>query len=111
MPENCPVTPLSQSEVVRNPRITNLNYTCQEYWSLKSRIVDLINANRFKNVRPFSRVGEKRTVQDIFEEGELGKVDPRFADIEIQKTKKGYQIVGSNTLFDSYIEAVMALLP
>ena len=73
--------------------------------------ISLVDANRFKNVRPFSRVGEKRTVQDIFEEGELGKVDPRFADIEIQKTKKGYQIVGSNTLFDSYIEAVMALLP
>jgi hypothetical protein len=73
--------------------------------------ISLVNANRFKNVRPFSRVGEKRTVQDIFDEAELGKVNPRFADIEIQKTKKGYQIVGSNTPFDSYIEAVMALLP
>ncbi len=73
--------------------------------------ISLVDANRFKNVRPFSRVGEKRTIQDIFDEAELGKVNPRFADIKIEKTKKGYQIVGSNTLFDSYIEAVMALLP
>lgn len=73
-------------------------------------IINLVDANRFKNVRPFNRVGEKRTVQDIFDEAELGKVDSRYNDIEIQKVKKGYQIVGSDKIFASYIEALTALL-
>jgi hypothetical protein len=43
--ENCPatVTPLSQAETIKNNSIINLNYTNQEFWSLKSRMVEFLN--------------------------------------------------------------------
>lgn len=45
MPENCPlnVAPYSQSELIQSPRMVNLNYTNQDFWSMKSRLVDFIN--------------------------------------------------------------------
>lgn len=41
---NCPVevTPFSQSEEIKNPNIFNLNYTNQNFWSMKSRLIDFI---------------------------------------------------------------------
>lgn len=45
------VKPYSQSESVKNPKIFNLNYTNQEFWSLKSRLMDLCK----------ERFGEKGT--------------------------------------------------
>lgn len=42
--ENCPVslTPLSQSEKIKTPNIFNLNYTAQDFWSMKTKLVDFI---------------------------------------------------------------------
>lgn len=41
---SCPIdiTPYAQSNVVKTPPIINLNYTCQDFWSLKSRLVDFL---------------------------------------------------------------------
>jgi hypothetical protein len=54
MPENCPpeVQPLSQSEILQNPNVFNLNYTNQDFWSMKTRLVEFIN----------ERFGENGTV-------------------------------------------------
>jgi len=40
----CPVdiTPLDQSTVVRTPQLNSLNYTNQDYWSMKNRLRDII---------------------------------------------------------------------
>jgi hypothetical protein len=42
--ENCPVTvtPLSQSEIIKNQQIINLNYTNQEFWSMKTRLIEFL---------------------------------------------------------------------
>lgn len=47
---NCPfdVTPLDQSDPIQNDNIINLNYTNQDFWSLKSRLIDFIRT-RFEN--------------------------------------------------------------
>lgn len=44
MTNDCPVNiaPLSQSNEAKNPLIFNLNYTNQDFWSMKSRLVDFI---------------------------------------------------------------------
>ena len=45
MPNNCPIdlTPYSTPQSVNLPNINNLNYTNQDFWSLKSRLLDFIN--------------------------------------------------------------------
>lgn len=45
MPENCPfeTNPYAQSSLINNEKINNLNYTNQDFWSLKNRLVDFIN--------------------------------------------------------------------
>ena len=42
--ENCPfdVTPYDESGLVKTPNLVNLNYTNQDFWSMKSRLVDFI---------------------------------------------------------------------
>ena len=42
--ENCPfdVTPYDESNLVKNPNLANLNYTNQDFWSMKARLVDYI---------------------------------------------------------------------
>jgi hypothetical protein len=42
--QNCPFdqTPLSQSQQIVTPKINNLNYTNQDFWSLKTRLVQYI---------------------------------------------------------------------
>jgi hypothetical protein len=44
MPENCPfeITPYSQSNPIKNDKIISLNYTNQDFWSLKTRLVQFI---------------------------------------------------------------------
>ncbi len=44
MAANCPiqVTPLAQSQTQQQKQITSLNYTNQDFWSMKSRLVDYI---------------------------------------------------------------------
>lgn len=39
---NCPfdITPYAQSEIVSKPNIFNLNYTNQDFWSMKTRLVE-----------------------------------------------------------------------
>jgi hypothetical protein len=82
-----------------------------EIYKTTGKNLDLVTANRFKNVKPFGRVNEERTIQEIFNEAELGNVDPKYSDIKIKKVKDGYIIPGSNVLFDSYLEAINALIP
>lgn len=45
MRENCPfeINPLSQSSIIKNDQINNLNYTNQDFWSLKNKLVEFIN--------------------------------------------------------------------
>jgi hypothetical protein len=54
MPENCPadVQPFSQSEIIQNPNVFNLNYTNQDFWSMKTRLVEFMR----------ERFGENGTV-------------------------------------------------
>ena len=42
--ENCPVsiTPYAQSTDITNPKIVSLNYTNQDFWSMKSRLIQFI---------------------------------------------------------------------
>jgi len=42
--ENCPfdVTPYDESNLVKTPNLANLNYTNQDFWSMKSRLIDYI---------------------------------------------------------------------
>ena len=44
MPNNCPfnIVPFSQSNPIKNDKILSLNYTNQDFWSLKSRLVDFM---------------------------------------------------------------------
>lgn len=42
--ENCPfdVTPYDKSNLVKTPQLVNLNYTNQDFWSMKSRLIGFI---------------------------------------------------------------------
>lgn len=44
--ENCPfdVTPYDESNLVKTPNLINTNYTNQDFWSMKSRLIDFIRA-------------------------------------------------------------------
>jgi hypothetical protein len=44
MSNNCPfdITPYAQSQQINKPNIFNLNYTNQDFWSMKTRLVDFI---------------------------------------------------------------------
>lgn len=44
MPENCPfeVSPYSQSKSINNDKVSSLNYTNQDFWSLKTRLIQFI---------------------------------------------------------------------
>ena len=45
--QNCPfdVTPYDVSSLVKKPNLVNLNYTNQDFWSMKSRLIDFIKSN------------------------------------------------------------------
>ena len=47
---HCPfdITPYTQSQVITTPSIFNLNYTNQDFWSMKSRLVDFVR-QKFSN--------------------------------------------------------------
>jgi hypothetical protein len=47
MTENCPfdVSPYAQSNAIKTPNIFNLNYTNQDFWSMKTRLIDYIRQN------------------------------------------------------------------
>jgi len=42
--QNCPfeVTPYDESNIIKTPELVNLNYTNQDFWSLKTRLVEFI---------------------------------------------------------------------
>jgi len=42
--ESCPfeVTPYDTSNVIKTPNLVNLNYTNQDFWSMKARLIDFI---------------------------------------------------------------------
>lgn len=41
---NCPfdVVPYDQSKIIKNPNLISINYTNQDFWSMKARLVDFI---------------------------------------------------------------------
>ena len=45
MAEGCPITiePFAESGIIKTPKIVNLNYTNQDFWSMKARLIDFIN--------------------------------------------------------------------
>lgn len=47
MSANCPfeVNPYDQSRLIKNPNLVNINYTNQDFWSMKARLVDFIKQN------------------------------------------------------------------
>lgn len=47
---HCPfdITPYTQSQLITTPSIFNLNYTNQDFWSMKSRLIDFIR-QKFSN--------------------------------------------------------------
>ena len=44
MPENCPfqVAPLAKSNIINNDKVSSLNYTNQDFWSMKTRLIQFI---------------------------------------------------------------------
>ena len=44
MPENCPfnIEPFAKSQVINNDKVSSLNYTNQDFWSLKTKLVQFI---------------------------------------------------------------------
>lgn len=42
MSDNCPfdITPYTQSQTIKTPNISNLNYTNQDFWSMKTRLIE-----------------------------------------------------------------------
>lgn len=55
MSENCPfdIRPYDQSNNILVPNIFSLNYTNQDYWSMKTRLVDFIKQNYKKDFTDF----------------------------------------------------------
>lgn len=55
MPENCPfdISPYTQSETIKSPNIFNLNYTSQDFWSMKTRLIDYIKEQFDKEFNDF----------------------------------------------------------
>jgi hypothetical protein len=53
--ENCPfdITPYDTSSLVKVPNLVNLNYTNQDFWSMKSRLVDFIKERFSDNFNDF----------------------------------------------------------
>lgn len=45
--QNCPfdITPYDQSSLVKTPNLVNLNYTNQDFWSMKARLINYIQQN------------------------------------------------------------------
>lgn len=56
MSEMCPfdVTPLAIAKIVNTPPVYNLNYTSQDYSSMRSRLLELLQANFSKDFNDFN---------------------------------------------------------
>lgn len=55
MAANCPfdITPYTQSEIITRPNIFNLNYTNQDFWSMKTRLIEFIKQRFGKEFSDF----------------------------------------------------------
>lgn len=53
--ENCPfeITPYDQSRLVKNPQLKNLNYTNQDFWSMKARLIEYIKSEFAESFNDF----------------------------------------------------------
>lgn len=53
--ENCPfdVSPYTQAETIKQPNVFNLNYTNQDFWSMKTRLIDYVRQNFEKEFNDF----------------------------------------------------------
>jgi hypothetical protein len=56
MAENCPfeITPLAYSKPIKNTNIHSLSYVNQDFWSLKSRMLELLQQNFHKDFNDFT---------------------------------------------------------
>ncbi len=56
MADNCPfeITPLAHTKAIRNTNVFSLNYTNQDYWSLKARMLDLMKQHFDKDFNDFT---------------------------------------------------------
>jgi hypothetical protein len=52
---NCPfdITPYTQSQVIKTPNISSLNYTNQDFWSMKTRLIEFIRQKFDKEFSDF----------------------------------------------------------
>lgn len=52
---NCPfdVTPYTQSQIITTPNIFNLNYTNQDFWSMKTRLIEFVRQKFDKDFSDF----------------------------------------------------------
>ena len=55
MTDNCPfdVTPYDESNLVKTPNLINTNYTNQDFWSMKSRLISYIKNNFSESFNDF----------------------------------------------------------
>lgn len=53
--KSCPfdITPYTQSEIITTPNIFNLNYTNQDFWSMKARLIDFVRQKFDKEFSDF----------------------------------------------------------
>ncbi len=53
--QNCPfdITPFDTSSLVKTPNLVNLNYTNQDFWSMKTRLIDFIQEKFSDNFTDF----------------------------------------------------------
>lgn len=52
---NCPfdITPYTQSQIIKTPNISSLNYTNQDFWSMKTRLIEFIRQKFDKEFTDF----------------------------------------------------------
>ena len=53
--KNCPfdITPFDQSNLIKTPNLVNLNYTNQDFWSMKTRLIGFIQEKFAENFNDF----------------------------------------------------------
>lgn len=53
--QNCPfdVTPYDEAQIVKTPNLVSLNYTNQDFWSMKTRLIDYIKQKFADNFNDF----------------------------------------------------------
>ena len=54
MSNNCPfIEPFAKSELIKKPNVFNLNYTNQDFWSMKNRLIEFTQQRFGKEFNDF----------------------------------------------------------